>query len=56
LPTSFCSDDVPIDAENWRDLKTQKKIKIHFEGASWLKGTELGDAENWRDLKTQKKI
>ena len=42
------------DAENWRDLKTQKKIKILLEGRS--RGTWLGDAENWRDLKTQKKI
>jgi hypothetical protein len=26
-----------VDAENWRDLKTQKKIRILFEGrASWL--------------------
>jgi hypothetical protein len=24
------------DAENWRDLKTQKKFKILFDGASWL--------------------
>jgi hypothetical protein len=24
------------DAENWRDLKTQKKFKILFEGARWL--------------------
>jgi hypothetical protein len=43
------------DAENWRDLKTKKKIKILFEGASWLKGAELADAENWRDLKTPQK-
>ena len=29
------------DAENWRDLKTQKKTKILLEGASWQTGAEL---------------